>query len=49
MTGNQQQIMTFHVEELLFGLDIRHVLLLGQDIAAIQALPIKQSGFDRDD
>jgi len=45
MTGNQQQIMTFHVEELLFGLDIRHVLLLGQDIAAIQALPIKKSGL----
>jgi chemotaxis signal transduction protein len=45
MPENQQQIMTFYVEELLFGLDIAHVLLLGQDITAVQPLPVKESGL----
>lgn len=41
----QQTIITFYVEELLFGLDVAHVLFLGQDITAIKPLPADQLGL----
>jgi chemotaxis signal transduction protein len=45
MRDYQQSIMTFYVEELLFGLDVAHVLFIGQDITVIKPPPAKQSGL----
>lgn len=41
----QQQLFTFFVEDMMFGLDVGQVLMLGQDISAIQRLPVEQRGF----
>lgn len=42
---NQQQIMTFYVGNMLFGIDVEQVLLLGQGIDAIDPLPVEEQGL----
>jgi chemotaxis signal transduction protein len=44
MSG-QQQLITFYIEELLFGLDTTDVLLVGHDIKAIKPLAVEQGGL----
>jgi len=40
-----RQIFTFFVEDMMFGLDVENVLMLGQDINDIQRIPIEERGF----
>ncbi|OUR70904.1 hypothetical protein A9Q78_11190 [Methylophaga sp. 41_12_T18] len=40
-----RQIFTFFVEDMMFGLDVENVLMLGQDVNEIQRLPIEEQGF----
>jgi len=40
-----RQIFTFFVEDMMFGLNIENVLILGQNINDIQRLPIEERGF----
>jgi len=44
-TGPERQIFTFFIEDMMFGLDVENVLMLGQDISDIQRLPIEERGF----
>lgn len=44
-TKERRQIFTFFVEDMMFGLNIDNVLMLGQDIKSIQRLPIEERGF----
>lgn len=45
MVTGQQQIMTFYVAEVLFGFDIKHVLLLGRDMSLIAPLSTAELGL----
>lgn len=40
-----RQIFTFFVEDMMFGLDVENVLMLGQDVNDIQRIPIEERGF----
>ncbi|OUR63930.1 hypothetical protein A9Q79_09265 [Methylophaga sp. 42_25_T18] len=40
-----RQIFTFFVEDMMFGLDVENVLMLGQEVNDIQRLPIEERGF----
>ncbi|MBE0440405.1 MAG: CZB domain-containing protein [Gammaproteobacteria bacterium] len=40
-----RQIFTFFIEEMMFGLDVENVLMLGQEINDIQRLPVEERGF----
>lgn len=40
-----RQIFTFFVEDMMFGLNVENVLMLGQDVNDIQRLPIEERGF----
>ena len=41
----ERQIFTFYIEDMMFGLDVENVLMLGQDISEIQRLPVEERGF----
>ena len=41
----ERQIFTFFVEDMMFGLDVENVLMLGQEVSEIQRLPIEERGF----
>ncbi len=41
----ERQIFTFFVEDMMFGIDVENVLMLGQDVNAIQRLPLEERGF----
>ena len=41
----RRQIFTFFVEDMMFGVNIENVLMLGQDVNNIQRLPIEERGF----
>lgn len=43
--NQNRQIFTFFVEDMMFGLDVENVLMLGQDVNDIQRLPIEERGF----
>jgi chemotaxis signal transduction protein len=43
--GQARQIFTFFVEDMMFGLDVENVLMLGQEVKDIQRLPIEERGF----
>jgi chemotaxis signal transduction protein len=43
--GPERQIFTFFIEDMMFGLDVENVLMLGQDISDIQRLPVEERGF----
>ena len=40
-----RQIFTFFVEDMMFGLDVENVLMLGQEVNEIQHLPVEERGF----
>lgn len=40
-----RQVFTFFVEDMMFGLNVENVLMLGQDINDIQRLPVEERGF----
>jgi len=42
---DNRQIFTFFVEDMMFGLDVANVLMLGQDVNDIQRLPIEEQGL----
>jgi len=44
-TEGRRQIFTFFVEDMMFGVNIENVLMLGQDVNTIQRLPIEERGF----
>lgn len=44
-SGQQRQIFTFFIEDMMFGLDVENVLMLGQNVNDIQQLPIEERGF----
>ncbi|NQY26392.1 MAG: CZB domain-containing protein [Piscirickettsiaceae bacterium] len=44
-SGQNRQIFTFFVEDMMFGLDVKNVLMLGQEVNEIQRLPIEERGF----
>ncbi len=44
-SSQERQIFTFFIEDMMFGLDIENVLMLGQEINEIQRLPIEERGF----
>lgn len=44
-TDQNRQIFTFFVEDMMFGLDVENVLMLGQDVNDIQRIPIEERGF----
>lgn len=44
-TGQVRQIFTFFVEDMMFGLNVENVLMLGQDVKDIQRIPIEERGF----
>jgi chemotaxis signal transduction protein len=44
-TEGRRQIFTFFVEDMMFGVNIENVLMLGQDVNNIQRLPIEERGF----
>ena len=44
-TDQVRQIFTFFVEDMMFGLDVENVLMLGQEVNDIQRLPIEERGF----
>lgn len=41
----RRQIFTFFVEDMMFGVNIENVLMLGQDVNTIQRLPVEERGF----
>jgi chemotaxis signal transduction protein len=41
----QRQVFTFFVEDMMFGLDVENVLMLGQDVDKIQKVPVEERGF----
>lgn len=43
--NHSRQIFTFFVEDMMFGLNVENVLMLGQDVNDIQRLPVEERGF----
>ncbi len=43
--SEQKQLFTFFVQDMLFGLDVEHVLMLDQNIDKIQPVPVEEQGF----
>jgi chemotaxis signal transduction protein len=41
----QKQLFTFFVQDMLFGLDVEHVLMLDQNVDKIQPVPVEEQGF----
>jgi chemotaxis signal transduction protein len=44
-SDSRRQIFTFFVEDMMFGVGIENVLMLGQDVNTIQRLPLEERGF----
>ena len=44
-SAQQRQIFTFYVDEVMFGLKVENVLMVGQGLQNIQQLPIEERGF----
>jgi chemotaxis signal transduction protein len=40
-----RQVFTFFIEDMMFGLDVENVLMLGQEVNEIQRLPVEERGF----
>lgn len=41
----KRQIFTFYVNDMMFGLNVENVLMVGQDLQNIQKLPVEERGF----
>jgi chemotaxis signal transduction protein len=44
-SATTRQIFTFFIEEMMFGLDVENVLMLGQEVNEVQTLPVEERGF----
>lgn len=44
-TDQRRQIFTFFVEDMMFGLNVENVLMLGQEVNDIQRVPVEERGF----
>jgi len=44
-SNQPRQIFTFFIEDMMFGLDVENVLMLGQEVSDIQRIPIEERGF----
>ena len=47
-TGNAtqtRQIFTFFIQDMMFGIDVSNVLMLGQEVNQIQRLPVEERGL----
>lgn len=44
-TDQRRQIFTFFVEDMMFGLNVENVLMLGQEVSDIQRVPVEERGF----
>ena len=44
-TSEQKKLVTFYIEDRLFGLDATKVLLIGHDIKEITPLALEQQGL----
>jgi chemotaxis signal transduction protein len=44
-TDLRRQIFTFFVEDMMFGLNVENVLMLGQEVNDIQRVPVEERGF----
>ncbi len=44
-TSQNRQVFTFFIEDMMFGLDVENVLMLGQEVNEIQRLPVEEQGF----
>ena len=43
--SQQRQVFTFFVQDMMFGLAVENVLMLGQDVDKIQNVPVEEQGF----
>jgi chemotaxis signal transduction protein len=43
--SEQKQLFTFFLQDMLFGLDVEHVLMLDQNVDKVQPLPLEEQGF----
>lgn len=43
--GQPRQVFTFFVNDMMFGMDVKNVLILSQDYKQIQRLPVEERGF----
>jgi chemotaxis signal transduction protein len=43
--SDQQRLFTFFVQDMMFGLDVKHVLMLDQNIDKIQSVPVEEKGL----
>lgn len=41
----KKQVFTFFIEDMMFGLNVDYVLMLGQDVDAIQKVPVEERGL----
>jgi chemotaxis signal transduction protein len=43
--ADQQRIFTFFVQDMMFGMDVKNVLMLDQNVEKIQSIPVEQKGL----
>lgn len=43
--SEKRQVFTFFIEDMMFGLNVDYVLMLGQDVDAIQKVPVEERGL----
>jgi chemotaxis signal transduction protein len=45
VAAQKQQVFTFFVQDMMFGLSVDNVLMLDQNISMIQPVPVEEQGF----
>jgi chemotaxis signal transduction protein len=43
--SQKTQVFTFFIEDMLFGLNVDYVLMLGQDVDSVQKVPVEERGL----
>jgi chemotaxis signal transduction protein len=43
--SEKRQVFTFFIEDMMFGLNVDYVLMLGQDVDSIQKVPVEERGL----
>lgn len=43
--SEKTQVFTFFIEDMMFGLDVDYVLMLGQDVDSVQKVPVEERGL----
>ncbi len=41
----KKQVFTFFIEDMMFGLNVDYVLMLGQDVDSVQKVPVEERGL----